>query len=566
MDDIEDLDELLAELGPALLQTLDQDADERLAAACEQSLYRFVQEFWDVVEPGRPLVDGPHLHWLCAELEGVTEGDTLRALFNVPPGAMKSLLVSVFWPAWEWGPRRMPSMRYLLAAYTQDLTLRDNRRCKMILQSAKYQRLWPHVEIDPRRTSDENFGNTATGWRIATSPGGLGTGERADRIIVDDPHSVKQADSDAVRNETLRWWREVVPTRVNDPQKSAIIVIMQRVHEDDVSGDILENRPEPWVHVMIPMRYDPERHCVTDRGEDWRGLDENGELLPGMIAPGRVEEGSPLDERRGELYWPERFPEWTVERDKAPLGRFGVAAQFQQLPAPREGGIIKREHWQEWPPLDEMHKWTVFNKDLGRPTLRFPPWEIQIAYLDTAFTEKDENAYCAMIRWGVFSDSFGRPKVMMASAWQDRPTLRELAHKVLDTCRKTGIDVLVIENRAGAEWVKQELQRLMSKGEFQIVLDEPRGDKVARLHSVAPLFEDGVVYAPDMDWADMVIKQVETFPKGKFRDLVDCTSGGLGYLRRNGLIKLAVEHDDDERDALVWRGRRESVAERYGVG
>ena len=180
---------------------------------------------------------------------------------------MKSLLVSVFWPAWEWGPRNLPHTRYLLAAYTQDLTLRDNRRCKAILQSDKYRRLWPDVEIDSRRTSDENFANTKTGWRIATSPGGLGTGERADRIIIDDPHSVKTADSDAVRNETLRWWREVIPTRVNDAQTSAIVVIMQRVHEDDVSGDILDNREGLRFHVCIPMRYEPNRHCVTSSQE-----------------------------------------------------------------------------------------------------------------------------------------------------------------------------------------------------------------------------------------------------------------------------------------------------------
>ena len=516
--------------------------DVLTAKACARSLHRFVREFWYVVEPGRPFVDGPHIRWLCAELEGITEGHTLRALFNVPPGAMKSLLVSVFWPAWEWGPRNLPHTRYLLAAYTQDLTLRDNRRCKAILQSEKYRRLWPDVEIDPRRTSDENFANTKTGWRIATSPGGLGTGERADRIIIDDPHSVKTADSDTVRNETLKWWREVIPTRVNDPQLSAIVVIMQRVHEDDVSGDILDNRDEPWVHVCIPMRYEPDRHCVTDRGEDWRSED-------------------------GDLYWPERFPEWTVKRDEKPLGRFGVAAQFQQLPSPREGGIVLERYWQPWPPVDEPEWTQIVQREDGteQAVMRFPPWEICIAYLDTAFTEKEENAYCALTRWGVFADSAGRPKVMLASAWRDRPTLRQLATKVLALCRSGAVSVLVIENKAGATWVKQELVRLMDDGEFSIVLDNSRGDKIARLHAVSVLFEDGMVFAPDRQWADMVIKEVAQFPKGKWKDLTDTVSGGLGYLRRSGLIKLAQEFDDEEREARTWKGNRESVAARYGV-
>lgn len=527
----------LAELVVGFRDANQRTNDEDIAEQCRRSLHRFVQEFWDVVEPGRPFVDNWHLHWLCAELEAITYGDTLRLLANVPPGAMKSLLL-VFWRAWEWGPMNLTHMRYLSAAYTQDLTLRDNRRCKAILQCEKYQRMFPHVQIDQRRTSDENFANTRTGWMIATSPGGLGTGERADRIIIDDPHSVKTAESELVRNETLRWWREVIPTRVNDPQTSAMIVIMQRVHEDDVSGDILDNRGSEWVHVMIPMEYDPGRHCETEQGSD-----------------PRTEEG--------QLYWPERFPDWTIERDKIPLGRFGVAAQFQQTPAPRSGGIILRDQWKLWPPEDEADRWT--GEVDGRTVSRFPPWEFVCAYLDTAMSEKEENAWCAFVRFGVFADSAGRPKVMLAQAWRDRPTLHQLALRVLESCRSGSVDVLVIENKAGGAWVKQELERLMRNGEFSIVLDEPRGDKVARLHAVSVLFEDGVIYAPDREWSDMVINEVASFPKGKWRDLTDCVSGGLGYLRRGNLIKLSTEHDEDERESLVWRGRRESVAERLGV-
>jgi len=201
----------------------------------------------------------------------------------------------------------------------------------------------------------------------------------------------------------------------------------------------------------------------------------------------------------------------------------------------------------------------------ARAVMRFPSWEFSMAYLDTAFTEKEENAYCAFVRFGVFADSAGRPKVMLAAAWRDRPTLRQLAHKVLESCRRGKVDVLVVENRAGAEWVKQELQRLMDVGEFSIVLDEPRGDKVARLHSVSPLFEDRMVFAPDRKWAEMVIDEVSQFPKGRWKDLTDCCSGGLGYLRRSGLIRLAQEYDDDERESRTWKGSRATMAERYGV-
>jgi predicted phage terminase large subunit-like protein len=220
-----------------------------------------------------------------------------------------------------------------------------------------------------------------------------------------------------------------------------------------------------------------------------------------------------------------------------------------------------------WPPVDEP-QWTqiVAGEDgEERAIMRFPPWEFSLLYLDTAFTEKEENAFCAATRWGVFADSAGRPKVMLAAAWRDRPTLRHLATQILSMCRTGKVDVLVIENRAGAEWVKQELQRLMEAGEFSIVLDEPRGDKVARLHAVSVLFEDGMIFHPDRKWAQMVIDEVSQFPKGRFKDLTDTTSGGLGYLRRSGLIKLAQEHDDDERESRTWKGSRVGVAERYGV-
>jgi predicted phage terminase large subunit-like protein len=489
-----------------------------------------------------------------------------------------SLLTCVFWSAWEWGPMNMAHLRYLLASYTQDLPIRDNRRCKSILNSDLYKRLWPHVRLDPNRSSDQDFGNLATGWRIATSPGGIGTGERADRIVIDDGHSVKTVESDLVRQETLRWWREVIPTRVNDAATSAFVVIMQRVHEEDIAGDILENRQdENWSHICIPMRYEPDRHCVTDYGEDPRGLDEDGELLEGMVAPGIVEPGSPLAERAGELYWPEKFPDWTVRRDSVPLGRFGVAAQFQQLPAPRGGGIVLRSQWQLWPPDDERDSWVtplldaegrpVIGDD-GRPmmTVNFPTPEYTMAYADTAFTEKEENAFCAYIVWSVFMASDGRPKVVMRGAWQGRPTLRELCQRLHKLCQGR-VDTLVIENKAGAEWVKQEIMRLLRAGDYTIVLDNNSqgGDKVARLHQVTPLFEGSLIYAPDRVWADMVINQVSTFPKGKFKDLVDCCSGGLGYLRRNDLIKLTQEFDDEQHEREKFRGNRASLAEDYGV-
>lgn len=263
----------------------------------EKSLLAFVKHMWPVIEPSRDFVTGWVVEAICDHLEAVTNGHIRRLLINVPPGFTKSTLVGVMWPAWEWGPRNMPSNRYICASYSEHLTVRDNMRCKNIVMSDRYQRLWgDRFEIASDLMSKIKFGNTATGWKLATSVGGVGVGERGDRFIIDDPHNTMEMESEASRRNTEMWFTEVVPDRLNNQQTSAIVVIMQRLHEDDVSG-IAISRNMGYDHLMIPMRHDIGRHCITRLGwEDCRTED-------------------------GELAWPERFPDQTVdelERDKGP--------------------------------------------------------------------------------------------------------------------------------------------------------------------------------------------------------------------------------------------------------
>jgi predicted phage terminase large subunit-like protein len=358
----------------------------------------------------------------------------------------------------------------------------------------------------------------------------------------DDPHKVDEVESEQVIQSQIRAYNEVWRTRSNDPNRGAEVIIMQRLGENDLTGYLLENDND-IVHLCLPTLSESDRRCVT---------------VIGFEDP-REDDDTPL--------WPERFDyEWCVKQRKA-MGEYAWASQFQQIPAPRGGGIVKREHWQIWPPVGQEDKWTerVVTSLGPQDAIAYPPFETTIAYLDTAFTEKEENAYSACVSFGVFEGDDGRPKVLMDSAWQARCSLQELVMRVMATCKRRKVDTLIIENKAGGIWVKQELTRLMREGDFSIVLDDPKGDKVARLHSVTPLFEARLVYAPDRDWADLVITQVSQFPKGRFKDLVDCVSAGLGYLRRSNLIRLQREYDEDERESRVWRGNRGSVAERYGV-
>jgi predicted phage terminase large subunit-like protein len=518
----------------------------KVRRACSNELLRFIKEFWPVVEPIRPYVSGWAIEAICEHLEAVSSGELTRLLMNVPPGFMKSLATSVFWPAWEWGPLENPSLRYLAFSYTPDLTERDNGRFADILKSRLYQELWGKTVRLPPHVGVHKVYNRSTGWKIASSVGGVGTGERADRVIVDDPHNVKMAESETVRQETVRWFRESITSRMNDPESSAIVVIMQRVHEEDVAGTIIGELTD-YTHLCIPMEFDG----------DWRGPTSIGWTDP------RTDEN--------ELAFPERYPEKVVERDKIAMGPTASAAQFQQTPTPRGGNIIERIWWLPWPAPG-------YEPQDGQPTT-FPPCSLLVGSIDTAYGEKDENAWNAMVVFGVWSDQRERPKTVLMEAWRARLPLRGvippemrtdqerkpywgLAEKIADTIRRRKLDIVLIENKTRGNDLAAELRRLLSNGECTIVMIDPRGDKVARLHACQALFADGMVYAPDRAWADMVITEVTQFPKSKWADLTDCVSQCLTWLRAQGVLQLGTEADTENLRAKTFRPKPEP---RYDV-
>lgn len=521
-------------------------SNRKVRRACSNELIRFIREMWRVVEPNRDFVSGWALEAICEHLEAIASGEITRLLMNVPPGFMKSLGTDVFFPAWEWGALERPDLRYLSFSYSSDLTERDNVRFADVISSQRYRELWGRkVTLSPHMGA-RKVANRHTGWKIASSVGGVGTGERADRVIIDDPHNVKMAESETIRNETVRWFRESITSRMNDPELSAIIVIMQRVHEDDVAGTILGEMADDYCHLIIPMEFDG----------DWRGPTRIGWTDP------RTEEG--------ELAFPERYSERVVIRDKTAMGPSAVAAQFQQTPSPRGGNIIQRDWWQPWPS-------PTYEGDGSA----FPPSSLDIGSVDTAYTEKEENAWNAMTCWGVFAGERERPKVVMKEAWRARLPLRGvippgamtdaerkpywgLAEKIADTIRRRQLDIVLIENKTRGVDLAAELRRLLDNGTCQLLLVEPRGDKVARLNAVQALFADGMVYAPaghadpqyNRAWADMVITEVTQFPKSKWADLTDTVSMALSWLRSNGILELGTEADVTNYRRKEFRSKR----------
>ena len=283
----------------------------------------FVREAWHVLEPNATYIHSWHIDAICSHLEAVTDGRITRLLVNVPPGSMKSLLVSVLWQAWEWGPKGMRSLRYLSTSFNDVPVKRDVRKSRDLMLSEWYRGLWPEVVMT--RTGETSFANDSTGTREGVAFGSL-TSQRGDRLLIDDPHSTETAESETERTTTTRRFREGAVNRLNDQARSAIVVIMQRLHSEDVSG-IIKKYGMEFVTLCLPMEFETAGACST---------------VIGFSDP-RTHEGELLD--------PIRFPRETVEKLKRDMGSYAFSGQYQQRPAPRDGGYFQ----QEWIiPVDAM--------------------------------------------------------------------------------------------------------------------------------------------------------------------------------------------------------------------
>lgn len=519
---------------------------------CEESLSTFLKKGWQQIDPA-PWKDGWAIDAVAEHLQAVIDGQIRRLLVNIPPRMAKSSLCSVALPAWCWaqpesrrGPTSGPQVQFLHASYAEKLSLRDSVKCRRLIQSPWYQKHWGKRF---RLSSDQNvksrFSNDKGGERLITSIGGATTGEGMMVGVIDDANAAGEAFSEATIQTTNDWWDQVMRTRLNDASTGAFIGVQQRLAEDDWSGHILSKDKGDWVHLMLPMEYEPERsyHTVL-------GFDEDG---PVTWTDPRTE--------AGELLWPERFPQEEVDSLRRDLGPFAYAGQMQQSPQPAGGGIIKREWWQTW------------------EADNYPAMDFIMASLDTAYTEKTINDASALTIWGVFTQdpiavatrmigpdgrpqyldrtySEQAPKVMLMHAWNERLEFHELVTKVAATCKKWGVDLLMIEGKASGISVSQELRRVYGGEGFGIQLNNPGSiDKISRLYSVQHLFSEGMIYAPDKSWADMVITQCSMFPNSKHDDLVDTCSQALRHLRTTGMMIRAPERLEEIENMKQYTGK-----------
>jgi len=458
-----------------------------------RSFREFVRQAWPIIEPLTPFVPGWHIDAIITYLEAVTRGQIRNLLINVPPRHMKSLLVSVLWPAWEW--IQHPERRWLYSSYAATLSIRDSVRCRTLIESPWYQRFWAdRFALASDQNTKTRFDNNRSGYRIATSVGGTATGEGGDRVVVDDPHNVQEAESDSIRKSTLDWYDIVMSTRVNDPRTAAKVVVMQRCHQQDLSGHLLQQGG--WEHLCLPAEYEGPS-CVSSIG-----------FVDPRAQP-------------GELLWPERFGPKEIADLKVSLGSYAAAGQLQQRPSPAGGGIFKR-HWFKYFQPRGMNLPPVIVRLPDGSTVSIQAIEVprqmdeQLQSWDCSFKDLATSDYVVGQVWGRLGAWFFLGDQVRGR--MDCPGTVKAVRAL--KAKWPGTMAILVEDKANGSAVIQMLSHEIPG----ILPVNPGGGKVARAQAISPLVEAGNIYLPHPEYAPWVndfIEECVAFPNGAHDDQVD---------------------------------------------
>ena len=508
----------------------------------EERLGPFSRAAWSIIEPATVYKHNWHLDCIDDHLEAVTRGDIRNLVINMPPRHEKSIKVSVMWPAWVWTFN--PSWRWLFASYSHDLSIRDSVSTRRIIQSRWYQERWGRVfQLTGDQNAKTRFDTNKAGVRLATSVGGIGAGEGGDAVVVDDPHNVLETESDQSREGVLQWWDQQMSTRLNDPKKGRKVIVMQRLHERDLSGHVLA--AGGYVHLRLPTEYTPKVWVRVP-----------GEYMP---EPDPV----PVPDPRtvpGELLWTEHFGPAEVADAKVRLGEYGFAGQHQQDPAPASGGIFKEHWWRFWQPADRNYgpvPVTVIDQQTGTPKVQMiypvtlPALEFVGQSWDMSFKDLKSSDWVCGQTWGRWKANAYLLEQMLEQADIVRTLemVAELSGYLKDFTARNPTPMFPFGARATAKWVEDKangpavMSMLRTKVPGLIAVN-PDGDKVARARSVAPYANAGNVFLPHPDyapWVRRLIALLNRFPKAQ-DDPVDALTQALRKLLLFADIKPTGEY------------------------
>lgn len=476
------------------------------------SLHDFVRMAWPLVEHSRPYVDNWHIRAICEHLEAVFDGRIKRLVINIPPGCMKSLTCSVFWPVWCW--IRDPSWRFAFASFDESLVgQRDGSKVLDIIRSKWFRdRFGDKISIRGKEPANANFETMQRGMRFATSVGGRMLGRHFHALVIDDP--IKPAElTDIKLRQSDEWLKGTTASRMLPG--GAVVLMMQRLHERDLAGILEEERgvwspehPQGYDFLRLPMRYDPELHCQTSIG---------------FSDPRKVD---------GELLWPEYKDEDTVaeqERDMGGSESATVSAQLQQRPAPTKGIIFDATKIKTWQVLPETFDFVVDS------------W-------DCTFKGTDDSDYVVGQKWGLRGSDMYLLAIRRGK-WSFTRTLAEVESLRTDAMLPRALAILVEDKANGTAVIDVLSSRVPG-----FVAVTPRGGKIVRANAITPLFDAGNVWFPEAAMVPEIrahLNEVVKFPRGRHDDSVDAMTQALDYLRSKAGHFLAAM-DQIQKNGFSW--------------
>ncbi len=495
------------------------------------TLKQFVHEAWNILEPVSTLQWNWHLDLICDYLTLVRDnkfktvcGPHLEGLiFNVPPRTMKSLLITVFFPIWLW--TREPSRRFMFVSYSEKLSTQHSVFRRSVIESAWYQQRWGHVFSFSRdQNLKSHYENSRRGIMFSTGMQATATGLGGDVLIFDDPLNPEQAVSQAEREAVNLRFDATFRSRINDPATGVKIIIMQRLHELDLTGHVLAREESRWRHVCLP--------AVAEKDYDW--------LFPSSRET--------HNQKAGDLLWPQRLPQTFLESQKIGMGSWAFNGQYLQSPAPLEGGIIKRQ-------------WVRFYRQLPEK------FDFMVQSWDCTFSAGNDNDFVAGQVWA----RSGGKYYLLPYRTYDRldfgPTMAAIKSCHAKFPRAHAI---LIEDKANGPAIISELQKEIGG----VVAVNPEGGKIARAQAMAPLWEAGSIELPDPQlfdapWIEDYLHNICAFPKAAHDDDVDATSQALIYMRTRlggGIVDFYRQHAAGEAiQPASGRGRRGRSETRKGV-
>jgi predicted phage terminase large subunit-like protein len=447
-------------------------------AASREHFSLFLRRVMASVAPATPYAHNWHVDAISAHLVALAGGEISRLVINLPPRMLKSTLVSVAWPAWLLGHN--PAERIMAASYAQSLSVKHSTDCRAVMKSDWYRRVFGETQLSRDQNAKEKFTTTQRGYRRAVSVGGAAIGEGGNVLVVDDPINPLQASHRHQREAVNQWFDHTFSTRLDDKQRGCMVVVMQRLHPQDLSGYLLEKGG--WEHLCLPAI--APTYCVITRGNFYHAREA------------------------GEVLHPSREPLALLERAQRELGSANFSAQYQQMPLSQAGSVIKREWMAQFRAEDVTDDGCVQSWDTGIK----------------AGAQHDASA-CAtfVVRDGVHH------LLDMLVVRLEYPELKRL---MIAHAARFNPATILVEDKASGQSLLQDLRRETS---LPLIAQSPSGDKLSRLLQVTPLMEAGRLALPSRaPWLAGFEGEFFAFPDGAHDDQVDAVSQYLNWVRSAG--------------------------------